>query len=281
MTARLPLRRARRMERRMLGMFTDKLRLPVPLLAVFCVGLSQFGCQPASNPLTIHCAVSNKSVLEVICADYAKEYGTAPHVQYGPSQTLLTSIEISHMGDLYLPADDSYLDVADSKQLIAKRFPLAVMEAVIAVPKGNPKKLTAFVDLLREDVRLAQANPEASAIGKLTKQALAEYGQWDKLHARTAVYMTTIAEVANSVKVGSVDAGIVYDAILHDYPSLEAVTIPELAPAKAQVAVAVLSTSKQQQQALHLARYLSAGDKGLVKYREFGFKTASGEPWRE
>jgi hypothetical protein len=38
--------------------------------------------------------------------------------------------------------------------------------------------------------------------------------------------------------------------------------------------VTVLTTSKQHERALDFARYLSAPDKGLVRYREFGFVTA-------
>ena len=59
------------------------------------------------------------------------------------------------------------------------------------------------------------------------------------------------------------------------------VAIPELAEAKAHVAVAVLKSSKQPQQALHLARYLAARDKGLARYQEFGFQPVEGDAWSE
>ena len=49
-----------------------------------------------------------------------------------------------------------------------------------------------------------------------------------------------------------IDAGIVFDAVLHDYPTLEAVAIPELDDATAHVAVAVLKASKQPQEATTL-----------------------------
>jgi len=231
--------------------------------------------------LVVYCAASNKSVLEAIRADYEKAYGTPLQIQYGASQTLLASLEVAKTGDLYLPADDSYLTVAKGKGLIAEEFQLARMQAVVAVAKGNPKRIEKLADLHRDDVRLAQANPDVAAIGKMTRQTLGKTGDWDKLHSRTMVYKTTVNEVANDVKVGAVDAGIVYDAVLHDYPTLQAVAIAELADAQAHVAVAVLKSSKQPQSALHLARYLAAKDRGLVKYREFGFQPAQGDPWSE
>jgi len=235
----------------------------------------------ARPPLVVYCAASNKSVIEAIRTDYEKEFGTPLQIQYGASQSLLAALEVAGSGDLYLPADDSYLAIAQARGLIADQFPLARMQAVITVPKGNPKNIRRLADLLSGNVRVAQANPDAAAIGKLTREALTASGDWEKLHARTTVYKTTVNEVANDVKVGASDAGIVWDAVLHDYDTLEAVATAELAPAKAHIAAAVVKASKQPREAIHLARYLSARDKGLVRYKEFGFQPIDGDSWQE
>lgn len=258
------------------------------ILAVLAANLVRspqpVGQTKPSAPLVIYCAASNKSVLEAIRRDYEREYQTPLQIQYGPSQTLLASAEVSGAGDLYLPADDSYLAMARKRALLAGEssvFPLATMKAVVAVAMGNPKRIARLEDLFQNEVRVAQASTEAAAIGKLTHDALTASGLWDKLQARTTVFKTTVNEVANDVKVGAVDAGIVFDAVLHDYDTLEAVTIPELEPVKASVAVAVLKSSRQPRQALHFARYLAARDKGLAKYREFGFQPVDGDVWSE
>jgi ABC-type molybdate transport system substrate-binding protein len=88
-----------------------------------------------------------------------------------------------------------------------------------------------------------------------------------------------VNEVANDVKVGASDAGIVWDAVLHDYDTLEAVVIPELATAQAHISAAVVKNSQHRQSALHLARYLSAKDKGQVRYKQFGFQPVCGDAW--
>jgi molybdenum ABC transporter molybdate-binding protein len=235
----------------------------------------------SNQPLVVYCAASNKSVLEAIRAEYEREFGTPLQIQYGASQTLLAALEVAGAGDLFLPADDSYLGLARDRKLLADEYPLASMQAVVAVSKGNPKMIQRLDDLLKGDVRTAQASPDAAAIGKLTRTALLASNQWEKLHANTTVYKTTVNEVANDVKVGAVDAGIVFDAVLHDYPTLEAVSIPELADVRAHVAVAVVAASTQPKQANHLARYLAARDKGLARYREFGFKPVEGDAWSE
>jgi molybdate transport system substrate-binding protein len=239
------------------------------------------GNSAGPQPLVVYCAASNKSVMEAVRADYEQQFGRPLQIQYGPSQALLASAQVTGSGDLFLPADDSYLELAREKDLLADEFPLAKMQAVVAVPKGNPQKIERLADLLRDDVRVAQASFEGAAIGKMTREVLTKIGQWDALHDHTHVFTTTVNEVANNVKIGAVDAGIVFDAVLHDYDSLEAITIPELAPATAHISAATLAGSRQPQQAVHFARYLSARDTGLKRYAEFGFQPVEGDVWSE
>ena len=231
--------------------------------------------------ITVFCAASNRAVIEAIRADYEKEFGDSVQVQYGASQTLLSSLEVSRTGDLYLPADDSFLAIAREKSLVAEQIPLAAMHAVVAVPKGNPKQLTSLADLLKPDVRLVQANPDAAAIGKLTRATLQQIGQWEALDKATTAYRTTVSDVANDLVVGAADVGIVYDAVLHTYPQLEAIHIHELEPAISKVAIGVIATSSQPATALRFARYVAASDRGLKHYREHGFQIETGDAWAE
>ncbi|MCA9134919.1 MAG: molybdate ABC transporter substrate-binding protein, partial [Planctomycetales bacterium] len=231
--------------------------------------------------LMLYCAASNRAVIEAVRSEYEQEFGREIQIQYGPSQTLLTSLEVSGSGDLYLPADDSYLDIAREKKLVDEVLPIAHMQAVVAVAKGNPKKIERFRDLTDSHLRLVQANTEAAAIGKITRQVLEKANLWKPLDAATTGYRTTVTDVANDILVGAADAGIVYDAVLHSYPDLDAVELPELAAAYSQVSVGVLSTTRQPQAALHFARYLTARDRGLKHYAEHGFRPEQGDVWSD
>lgn len=235
----------------------------------------------AVEPISIFCAASNRAVMEAVRADYEEEFGVQVLVQYGPSNTLLSSAEVSGTGDLYLPADDSYLNIARDRDLVDEVISIAAMQGVIVVNKGNPTAIKTFDDLLGESVRLVQANPDGAAIGKQTRQMLTEQNLWEKLDAATTAYRTTVNDVANDVKVGAADAGIVYDAVLHTYPDLEYVELPELTDVRADIAVGVLRSTTSSQRALHFARYLAAEDRGLKRYREFGFRTEKGDDWAD
>ena len=241
--------------------------------------LSRMGNSPPAT-LLLHCAASNKPVVERVAKQFQEETGIEVQTQFGPSQTLLAGIEVTSTGDLYLPADNQYLKQAEEKQLTKEVYPLVTMHGVIVVPKGNPKRVDSLEALTKTGLRLSQANPEAAAIGKVSKDELMKLGQWDALEANTQSFKTTVNDVANDVKVGAADAGIVWDAVAVQYKDLELIEVPELKDVVGHVDIAVLTTSHEPEAANKFARYLSASDKGLKVYQELGFKTVEGKPWQ-
>jgi molybdenum ABC transporter molybdate-binding protein len=221
---------------------------------------------PGTEALTLHCAAGLKVPVEAAVRDYEKDTGIKVHLQFGGSQSLLSELQVARRGDLYLPADDSYLLVARDKGLVAEFLPLARMRPVLAVPKGNPKKLHSLDDLVREKVKLAQANPGAAAVGKLAREALEQRGRWADVEKLIAVQTGTVSEAANDVVIGAADAAIVWDSNIPQYPSLEMVDLPELQGTVARVGVGVLTCGANPKRALHVARYLAARDRGLVHF---------------
>lgn len=239
------------------------------------------GPDKGNAPVVLYCAASNKAVIENIRQAYEKEFGRSIQVQYGPSQTLLSTIEVSNVADLYLPADDSYIDMGTAKNLLSESIPIATMQGVVAVRRGNPKNIAKLQDLLRDDVRFVQSSPDASAIGKLTRDILGKSQQWDLLAKKTAAFRTTVTDVANDLLVGAADAGVVYDSVLSTYPDLEFIRLPELDPIVSHVAVACVSKSAQPQAALHFARYVASRDRGQKEYAKFGFQLLPGDMWSD
>ncbi len=235
----------------------------------------------AKRPLFLYCAAGIRPPVEEAARDYQREYGVEVQLQYGGSGELLAKIEATKLGDLYLPADESYIDLGRAKGLVKETLPLARMTPVLAVHKGNPKNLHSLEDLTREGVRLAQANPEAAAVGKLTKAVLTKAGAWSELEKNTVVTKPTVSDVGNDVVIGAVDAGFVWDAAVRQIPQLEAVNLPVFADVHALVAVGVLTTSEQPTAALRFARYLAARDKGLPLFKSNGYEPVEGDPWAE
>jgi molybdenum ABC transporter molybdate-binding protein len=229
----------------------------------------------------VYCAAGLKAPVEAIASQYETSYGAPIQIQYGGSHTLLTSIEVSRRGDLYLPGDNSYIRLAQARGLVAETISLARMTAVLAVKKGNPKQVRSLADLSRPGVSIAQANPDAAAVGKLAREALQRAGHWEALLARTVVFKPTVSDVANDIKLGTVDAGFVWDALARQYPELEIIPAPELTNSQAHIAVGVMRHSEQPSAALRFARFLSARDKGLPVWQTKGYEIVAGDLWAE
>ncbi len=234
------------------------------------------------KPLLVFCAAGMRYPMEEIAAAYRQEYGVDVQLQYGGSNTLLNQIEVVRTGDLYLAGDSSFIEAAIAKGLAAETLPLAWLRPVIVVPAANPKKIRGVDDLLRDDVRVALGNPDATAVGKKVRNVLRASSRWQALAKRVTdagVFKPTVNDVANDVKLGSVDAGIVWNALLPQYPELRAVRVESFDRDPSHIECAVLSSAADPAAALHFARYVSAADKGLSVFKRLGYDTVDGDVW--
>lgn len=237
----------------------------------------------ATAPLVVYCAAGVKAPIEAIAQAYEKErFGSPIQLQYGGSGTLLSNLRVANRGDLYIAADTSYIDLARQQDLLDEAIPLARQTPVIAVAKGNPKNIAGLDDLTRDNVRLALANPEAASVGQLTKKLLEASGHWEKVSAKTKVFKPTVPEIANDVLLGSVDAAIVWDATVRQFPGkLEAVQVDAWSDAAQDVTVGVLKSCQRPAEALRFARYLQAPEKGEPEFTARGYATIGGDAWVE
>ena len=234
---------------------------------------------PRREALVVYCAAGLKPVVEAVAKDYEREQKTSVQLQYGGSGTLLSNLRVAQRGDVFIPADTSFIDLGNSNHLLAEVLPLARMSAVVVVAKGNPKNIRSIRDLLRDGVRVSLGNPDSVAIGTVARAALTRSGDWAALSARALVFKPTVNDVANDVKLGAVDAGIVWNVTVAQYSELEAVAVPELSTARSEVSACVLQSSAQPTEALRFARYLSARDRGLRRFQESGFEVMPGDVW--
>jgi molybdenum ABC transporter molybdate-binding protein len=234
----------------------------------------------AESTLLFYCAAGIKPPVEAAVKAYEAEYDVRVQMQYGGSGTLLSNLQVA-AGDLYLAADASYIAIARSKGLVAEALDAAYLKGGIAVAKGNPKGITGLADLLRDDVSFALANPDAASVGKFTRKVLTEHGQWDAISKAAFVYKPTVTEVANDIKLGTLDAGIIWDATAAQYPEIDFVATPEFDAHRKTVTVGILTSSKQPTRALHFARYLTARDRGLTHFAAHQYPTIAGDVWAD
>lgn len=267
----------------MLSVFVGSLVL-VGLLVLALVRLGNAGraAQPGGlvqKPLMLYCAAGVQPVVVEVIEQYAREYGMQVDVSYGGSGTLLGQIEINPTGDLYLAADESYIPLGRNKGLLSEAIPLATQHPVVAVAKGNPKNITSLSDLLRSDVKLGLANPDAASIGRVSRLAFEEAGHWNAVREACKVFKPTVSELANDVRIGSIDAGVIWDSTAAQLDALDVVELPELTRHTYTIKIAVLTACKRPAEALRFARYLAASDRGGKVFDHAGYGSIDRDPW--
>ena len=206
--------------------------------------------------------------------DPARFESFSQQAPYVFAQTMLAALEMSGNGDIFLPADISYVTAARAKGLVRETVELAEMSAVIAVAKGNPRGVRSLEDLQKGGVRVVLANPELAAISKLTSEALPPQ-TWQALTAGAVTLKPTVNDAANDVVLGAADAAIVWNVTVLQTKGLEAVVAPELVLVRCKAAGAVAASSRQPAAAMRFLRWLASPEKGGPVFSKHGYIRAA------
>lgn len=229
--------------------------------------------------LDVFCAAGLRMPVEEVAQQYEAEYGVKIFLNYGGSGQLYGSLKLRG-GDLYIPADSSYIETGVSEGMITESISLSHLTAGIVVAEGNPQGIHSLGDLARGDLKVAIA-VESAAVGRFTHEVLAGSGLLRELESGGLSKFPTVNEVGAQVALGAVDAGIIWDGLMSQYDELEFINVAEFDAEPKVSAVGVMRSSERQRAALHFARYLAARDKGGVVFQKYGFKIKDGFYWSE
>lgn len=232
-------------------------------------------------PIVILSAESFRVPLEAIKLDFERETKQPVEIRYGTSQDILTQLSITtKQGDLFLPADDSYIELAKKQDLVAELVPLATMRAVIVARPGWDRPIKSWDDVVAPGIKLGLANPDAAAIGKLLRDHLRSQGRWEAVENAQPAMLGTVNQVGHAAQLQSIDIGVMWDAVAVSFPKVQRIDVPELSEVRAQVQIAVAKSTTQPAQALRLARYIAAKDRGLLHLKKQGFEvTPNADDW--
>ncbi len=163
----------------------------------------------------VFAAASMKDALDALSAAYTRETGKKPVLVYGASSTLARQIEKGAPADLFISADQDWMDYAQKHDLIdvgTRRNLLGNALVLIA-----PASTTGTVDLSSgTDLdaklgtgRLAMGDPAHVPAGLYGKAALEKLGIWSKVQGKVAAADNVRAALL-LVARGEAPYGIVY-----------------------------------------------------------------------
>ncbi|MHC5068730.1 MAG: substrate-binding domain-containing protein, partial [Planctomycetota bacterium] len=233
----------------------------------------------SAQPLVLYCAAGIMKPVQAAADQYEKEFGVRIQIEPGGSGKLLSQIKVTQgRGHLYLAADRSYTDQARADGLVRETLAVSRIHPVIAVAPGNPKGIASVADLLKAEIKVAMANPDLASVGRTTRKLLQGSGQWEALEARSKdgsiglSFTGTVNEVAQAIKIGSVDAGVIWDSNARQF-GLDIVEAEPLASHINTITIGVLEPNDRPTAALQFARYLTARDRGQLQFELFTYDT--------
>lgn len=174
--------------------------------------------------------------MEASLTEIAEQYKTvAPNVNlvftFDSSGTLKTQIEEGAVCDLFISAAQKQMNQLDSADTTGTntdgldfvysdtRIDLVENKVVLAVPDDNPKDIQDFSDLGTDKLSLLCLGNDDVPVGAYSLEILDTLGiDIAQLENDGKVtYASNVSEVANQVKEGAVDCGIIYATDANTY----------------------------------------------------------------
>lgn len=172
--------------------------------------------QAAERPPLVLAAASLQDALNQAADDWARRGHARPVLSFAASSALARQIGSGAPADLFISADEPWMDDVARKGLIAPRTRQTLLGNRLALiaPAGRPVRLAIrrgfpIATALGGSGRLAIADPDAVPAGKYGKAALTSLAVWPAVSNRLARAENVRAALA-LVERGEAPLGIVY-----------------------------------------------------------------------
>jgi len=205
---------------------------------------------------------------------YEAETGVRIEATYGGSGTLLTSMMVAKVGDIYAPGSPDYMSSANKKNVTYADSVtiLAYLVPEIIVQKGNPMNITSLEDLAKPGIRVGLGDPKSVCVGAYAVDLLESNDLWEAVEPNVVVYVDSCSKVASLPVLKSVDAVIGWHVFYNWNPnSTDIVWIkPELIPKIAYIPAAISKYTEDRELAQQFINYLVSNEAQAI-FREYNY----------
>jgi molybdate transport system substrate-binding protein len=188
-------------------------RCLLALLLALPAAASAAGSGP---PLTVFAAASLTNVLQDVGDAYTRQTGRTLRFSFAGSAALARQIEAGAPADVFVSADQDWMDYLQAKQKIkaATRVDIVSNALVLVAPADSRLALAiapgfALAAALGPSGRLATGDPGSVPAGKYAQMALTRLGVWPAVSSRI-VAADNVRTALNFVARGEAPLGIVY-----------------------------------------------------------------------
>lgn len=200
------------------GMDGEKRRTLTWVLLGWCASGTSTALRAQPAPVRVAAASYLKFALDEILQDFRKQTGLAVQASYGSSGNFARQIQQGLPVDLFLSADESWVDMLAKAGRTRKQaaghdrgVEFGRGRLVLYVAPGVALDVDARLEGLKRDWRLvhkfAIANPAHAPYGQAAREALQKLGLW-QLVAPKLVVAENVAQAGQFVATGAAQAGL-------------------------------------------------------------------------
>jgi molybdate transport system substrate-binding protein len=249
------------------------------IAAVVFAGCVEEETATKASSIMVYSGAGMRKPMDEISPLFEQKYGVAVKYNYGGSNTLLSQIELTQQGDVYMPGATMYIDKAkekgyvDYEQLVAYHIP------VIAVPEGNPADVTCLNDLAKPEVKVVFGDPEAAAIGKNGNKILEKNGLFDAVDANVIARSATVNELVVYLCMRQADASIIWKAsLLGTENETDIIEIPKEQNIIKVIPIGTLTFSENKEYAKLFVDFVASAE-GKAVFEKYGFTAYPNEKY--
>ncbi|MDQ0149746.1 molybdate ABC transporter substrate-binding protein [Eubacterium multiforme] len=226
--------------------------------------------QPSNKTLVVYSGAGLKKPMGEIAKNFQKETGVKVEYIFAGSTQLLSQLETSGKGDVFIVGSKNAYDAAKKKNLVEDCKEVAYHTPAIITKKGNPKNIKTLKDLQKDGVKVILGDEKANAIGKTT-QKIIEKNKLDGIKKNVVAKVPTINEVTMHVVDGKADAAIATKDSVYKNDKIDVIEIPEKQNVNQILPISAVKSSKEKEMANKFVEYVSS-DKGKTIFEKHGFK---------
>lgn len=229
----------------------------------------------ATEELFFFCGAAVAVPMREIVKNYEQETGVKVNVTYSGSGTLLSQMELTKRGDVYLCGSPDYIEIGIRRGLLIDGTDRIVSYLVpaILIPKENPKNIRELGDLSKKDVRVGIGNPETVCLGLYGVELLEYNNLLEKVLPNVAVFAKSCEDTATLCVLKKVDAIIGWDVFESWNPKnvtwikLDKTQIPRIST----IPIAIPVFVKNRKLAENFVDYILSPKKGRKIFEKWGY----------
>ncbi|MGA9086078.1 MAG: molybdate ABC transporter substrate-binding protein [Methanoregula sp.] len=236
-------------------------------------GQSAAATSSAGSPesILVYAGAGLQPPLEEIGPLFTEKTGIAVQYNYGGAGTLVSQMNLTRTGDVFMPGSTVEFRTAKSQGLVNDSKLVAYHVPVIVVQKGNPKDITTLADFARPGLKIALGDANATAIGKAGAKMFAALNISAAVEKNVVSRTPTINELTVIMQTGQADAAIL-TLDQYDAKTMDMIPIPLN---QNVVLITPIGATTFTQNATAANEFVSfvASDEGKAIFAEHGFPT--------